>query len=397
MTFEAPPLQDAQVLMSLVRVKGVRNRTALELFSSTSEQRKGTDPREYFDSLASQYSSSPGMHEWAWELSGRQLRRTCDAGIRVIPFFGDDYPDRLRRIDDPPVVLFAKGEVQALHHPRTVAVVGTREPTFLGERAALSAGRLAAEAGIVVVSGLALGCDTRAHQGCVELHGTGVAVLANGLDRVYPAANKDLASQILDSGGCLVSESPVGAKLTRWAFAYRDRIQSGISDRVLVIETDVKGGTMHTVKFSQQQERPLACINHPQQFLSASKTRGNQMLIDDGTAVGISDQQELESFIKGIPLPADTETPVAPARNDFLSFLSLKDKDEVTTDSHITPNRMFEWIPLPTEMSTPSSAPAETECHGPSLTPSAVDESTPTSSAPPGPEQLTMALEDSQC
>ena len=330
MTYDAPSLQDAQVLLSLIRLKGVQNRKALELFELAAGRRDCMAPRDLFLSLAEEWSGSSSMHEWAWEQSGRQLEKTCDAGIQVLPFPSKDYPARLRQIDDPPVVLFAKGATQALHALVSVAIVGTREPTSLGERAAVRAGRLAAEAGVVVVSGLALGCDTRAHQGCVDSSGIGVAVLANALNRVYPTANSDLADRILEYGGCLVSESPVGAKLSRWAFAYRDRIQSGLSDRVIVIETDVKGGTMHTVKYSRQQQRPLGCINHPEQFLSASKTRGNQMLIEEGAAVGISDPDELGSFIRGIPFQAGNETADPEIRN---GFLSLEEKIEVITAS----------------------------------------------------------------
>ena len=372
MTSETPPLQDAQVLMSLVRLNGIRNRQALELFSSTAQQRNGVDLWEYFNSLAREYSNSPGLSEWAWEQSGLQLQQTCDSGIRAIPFYGKDYPNRLRWIEDPPVVLFAKGDVGALHSPNSVAIVGTREPTPLGERAALDAGKLAAKAGIVVVSGLALGCDTRAHEGCVESNGIGVAVLANGLDRVYPAANRDLASKVLASGGCLVSETPVGAKLSRWAFAYRDRIQSGLSDRVLVIETDVKGGTMHTVKFARQQQRPLACINHPEHFLSAAKTRGNQMLIARGAAIGISDQEDLRNFLMGTsnPSTAFETSDIATGKE----FPSLENKVARTTAAQHP-----SWVPAATSRSATESESTEIQ--------------TPAPFAPVKAEQLTMPME----
>ena len=374
MTDDRTPLHDAQILMSLAKVKGIPNRRALKLFSSTANQRTNVDPREYFLSLMREYSGSDGMHEWAWEQSGRQLQQSCDADIQVIPFFENDYPERLRRVDDPPVVLFAKGEIGALHRPKSVAIVGTREPTSFGERAALRAGRLAAEAGIPVVSGLALGCDTKAHQGCVEANGTGVAVLANGLDRVYPAANKDLASLILECGGCLVSENPAGAKLTRWAFAYRDRIQSGLSDRVLVIETDVKGGTMHTVKFSQQQQRPLGCIRHPEQFHSEGKTRGNQMLIAAGSAVGISNQDELRDFLIG----------------SSISSVVIETSDLERGQECLA---LEDTVAVPAAVQLPASVPGATPSSTPDAEPSDMPTSTP--HPPAEDEQLTMPLEDS--
>ena len=296
--------QVAQVLLSLSRLKGMRNRKALELISPLADKLDNVDSHEIFLSLARECNDSVDGHEESWSNSLRWLAECYDAGVQAVPFFDVRYPARLRNIDDPPVVLFVKGTLEALHGVRSVAIVGTRNPTTYGERAAQSAGKLAAESGIVVVSGLALGCDAKAHEGCVESHGAGVAVLAHGLDRVYPAANRDLADRILDCGGCLVSELPVGVQPTRWAFAYRDRIQSGLSDRVLVIETDVKGGTMHTVEFSRKQRRPLACIEHPASISSASQSKGNRMLIDKGTAVGIADPTALGRFLEGIDMPS---------------------------------------------------------------------------------------------
>ena len=292
-------LPASQVLLSLSRLKGMRNRKALELFSPVADRVGYEDSYELFLSLARECHDSADGYEEAWANGVRWLAECHDAGVHAVPFFDERYPARLRNIDDPPVVLFVKGSIEALHSPRSVAIVGTRNPTSYGERAAQSAGKLAAESGIVVVSGLALGCDAKAHEGCVESNGAGVAVLAHGLDRVYPAANRDLADRLLDCGGCLVSELPVGVKPTRWAFAYRDRIQSGLSDRVLVIETDIKGGTMHTVGFSRKQQRPLACIEHPASISSASQSKGNRKLIDEGAAVGIADPTALGRFLEG--------------------------------------------------------------------------------------------------
>ena len=373
MTSDTPYLQDAQVLLSLARLKGMRNRKALELFDSSVIRRDQMAPLDFFLSLAEEWAGSSSTHELAWQQVGRQLQRTYDAGIEVIPFPSSDYPDRLRQIDDSPVVLFAKGNTKALCAPASVAIVGTREPTSLGERAAERAGCLAAEASVIVVSGLALGCDTKAHQGCVDAGGIGVAVLANALNRVYPAENSDLADQLLDKGGCLVSENPVGAKLSRWAFAYRDRLQSGLADRVLVIETDVKGGTMHTVKYSRQQRRPLGCIDHPQEFLSAPKTRGNQMLIQNGTAAAISNSESLSSFIVGTPFP---EGPHAQDREARKGFLSLEEKFYAVTNL---------------QAGSELAAGSISEGNG-------VDDNPASgAAAPPQGEQLPMALGGSQC
>ena len=308
-TLDAPPLEIARVLLSLARLRGVRNRDALELLGSAAGRLGDVDGYELFMSLASGRPGFPDGCRAAWDESARRLEACLKAGIEVVPYFGEDYPGRLRGIDDPPVVLFVKGRVAALHRARSVAIVGTRSPTDFGRRTARDAGRLAAESGVAVVSGLALGCDAEAHEGCVEGDGAGVAVLAHGLDRVYPAANRDLADRLLGRGGCLVSELPAGVRPARWAFAYRNRIQSGLSDRVLVIESDVGGGTMHTADFARRQRRPLACMEHPVGVSPAGRSRGNRVLIDEGAAIGISGEAGLRSFLAG-------RSPRSAARSD---------------------------------------------------------------------------------
>ena len=240
----------------------------------------------------------------AWMRSEEQLNRGSEFGVRAISFHDEGYPARLREIPDPPALLFAKGKLQGLYAPNALAVVGTRNPTADGKKLARRSGRIAVQRGYAVVSGLALGCDTYAHEGCLEAEGFGVAVLAHGLDSVYPAANRDLADRLLEAGGCLASEYPVGMTPVRSAFAERDRIQSGLSHGVLVIETDVRGGTMHTVRFALKQKRALACIHldHLERFHSDETTRGNRKLVEQGDARPISNRAALIEFLNDLQL-----------------------------------------------------------------------------------------------
>ncbi len=150
--------------------------------------------------------------------------------------------------------------------------------------------------GDVVVSGLAIGCDQYGHEGCVKVHGKSVAVLPCGLDKVYPAKNKNLAQKILDNNGCLISEYPIETKVFKNFFIERDRLQSGLSDGVIVVETDIKGGTMHTVGYTLDYKRVLACYKHPDRYLNEPKTFGNQKLIKEKKAISLSNNLELEEF-----------------------------------------------------------------------------------------------------
>ena len=121
--------------------------------------------------------------------------------------------------------------------------------------------------------------------------------MAHGLDQVYPPENRALADQILSTEGCLVSEYPPGEKAFKYSFIERDRIQSGLSSGLIVVETDIEGGTMHTVRFGLEQGRPVACWKHPEQPASLAQARGNQKLIGEGKAVPLSGQEEVDAFL----------------------------------------------------------------------------------------------------
>lgn len=299
---EDPPavVMDSTIaLMALMKVKGVGRRGALRLIVHCA---KGMNPTSLHEALVGVRGLGNVAHQIydSWPHATDQFYEHTEMGIRPVGFFDDAYPARLRAIPDPPAVLFVKGNSAGLHAPKALAVVGTREPTAFGATVARRSAASASAAGFVIVSGLAHGCDTFGHEGCLEADGTGVVVLAQGLDRVYPAANRQLADRLLDGGGCLVSEYPVGTAPVRAAFVERDRIQSGLSDAVLVIETDVRGGTMHTVRFCLEQGRALACIDHPPSWRAEEKTQGNQKLIAERVAVPIADGEALRGFLESI-------------------------------------------------------------------------------------------------
>ena len=286
-----------------MNLKGIGRRAALKTVNKPiREEDQGNCPDAFISHVSQVYQASVSERRLrdAWAKTEEQLNRTDNVDIEIFSFHDQAYPDRLRTIPDPPAVLFVKGSRNGLNATRSLAIVGTRQPTSFGEKAAQTSARTAVECDFVVISGLAHGCDTYAHMGCVESNGIGVAVLAHGLDKVYPIANRDLAVSLLDNGGCLVSEYPAGMKPVRSAFVERDRIQSGLSDAVFVIETDEKGGTMHTVQFAREQSRRLACIDHPPQLRLENKARGNQKLIDDGWAEPVSDSKSFAQFLNSL-------------------------------------------------------------------------------------------------
>jgi DNA processing protein len=203
-----------------------------------------------------------------WEVSQQN-------NIQIISRENEKYPKRLLQVSNPPVLLHIRGNINTLNKD-CIAIVGTREPTDYGIDAAKKLGAVFAEKGYVVVSGLASGIDTAAHRGALEVNGLTIAVLAHGLDTIYPIKNKELAESILENNGTLVSEYSWGTKANLGYFIARDRIQSGLSLGVFVVETGIKGGTIHTVKFCKEQGRTLIILKHR---LEHTKTLGNAQLI----------------------------------------------------------------------------------------------------------------------
>ncbi len=177
--------------------------------------------------------------------------------ITVLTIADDAYPATLRAISDAPTALYCKGNVEALKMIKSVAIIGTRNPTPTGVEIAKRIAGAFARRGFAVVSGLAKGIDTVGHQEALSAKGITIAVMAGSLDKVYPKENIGLAQEILQNDGLLVSEHPLGSLTRRTDFVNRDRIQSGLSLGVCVVQTDVDGGSMHTVRYAHAQQRLL--------------------------------------------------------------------------------------------------------------------------------------------
>lgn len=192
------------------------------------------------------------------ELAELEVQRHFDAEINMIALGDSGYPIALAAIRTAPPILYYRGSLEQTHGPMA-AVVGTREPTVHGREIARYTTRHLVQNGIGIVSGLALGVDTEAHSVATEEGGYTVAVLAQApvISTVSPARNRGLAVAILESGGALVSEHPLGAALEKYSFAQRDRIQSGMSNVVVAVQTSDSGGTQNTVKYAISQKRDV--------------------------------------------------------------------------------------------------------------------------------------------
>ena len=177
-----------------------------------------------------------------------------------------------------------------------VAIVGTRRPSH-GVAVAFAFAAQSAKSGFAVVSGLALGCDTAAHRGCLERNGITVAVLPCGLDRVAPVSNSNLAHNILSAGGFLASEYPPGTPPRNFRFVERNRVIAVLSQAVVIIECEERSGTLHTARFALEQNKPLACYI-PE---SGKASPGCLHLMKHHNATPLRNPDELKLFLETLP------------------------------------------------------------------------------------------------
>lgn len=224
-----------------------------------------------------------------------RIRETClDANIEILTPDNLLYPARFLSISDYPVILFTRGNVKCINGENNVAIIGTRNPSEQGREMAHKLGKWFAKNNYIVTSGLALGCDSEAHRGCLKAGGKTIAILANGLDTVTPKANRELAEEIISADGCLVSEYAPGEKTIRGHFVERDRLQSALSQGVIVVELGIDSGSMHAVNAGIKQGRRIACVVFSGN--SIAHQDGNLTLINEGKAVGIASEEDFARF-----------------------------------------------------------------------------------------------------
>jgi DNA processing protein len=188
-----------------------------------------------------------------------EWKRVMEAGGGVLTPEDDAYPERLREIYDPPAVLWIRGNAELLSRPG-IAVVGTRQPSPYGAGMAELLSRDLANRRLVILSGMARGVDTAAHKGAIDAGGKTVAVWGTGIDVIYPKENKKLAESIVASGGTIVSEYPLGTFPAPQNFPIRNRILSGMSVGVLVIEAAEYSGTRITARCAMEQNRDVYAV-----------------------------------------------------------------------------------------------------------------------------------------
>ena len=177
-------------------------------------------------------------------------------GIKLITILDEKFPSKLYTISDPVLYLYYKGNIDLIN-TLSVAIIGTRNPNELSKENSYKLSSNLSKQGYTIISGLALGIDAIAHKSCVENKGKTIAVLPSGIDNIQPTSNRGLAEEIINSNGCLVSEYPIGTVLNKFNYAKRDRIQSALSNVIIVPEANEKSGTMIAVNKSKKEGKPV--------------------------------------------------------------------------------------------------------------------------------------------
>jgi DNA processing protein len=238
------------------------------------------------------------------ETAAAEIERVRSLGGDVLILDDGTYPALLREIFDPPITLYVKGEWEECLDAPCVAVVGSRRCSTYGQNTALMLARDLAERGVTIISGLARGIDAAAHRGALEASGRTVAVMGTGLDQVYPRDHQKLADEILNQGGAIVSEFPLGTPPAPQNFPYRNRVISGLSLGVLLVEAAENSGSLITARMAMEQNREVWAVPGN---ITSRNSFGTNYLIKGAGAKLIQQWQDIVA-----ELPPDVAASILP-------------------------------------------------------------------------------------
>jgi DNA processing protein len=244
------------------------------------------DPTEALSARAGELNDIPGLDKniidgllgfSEWAQAEADMRRALDTGVRMVPYIDAHYPPRLRALADPPPLLYVKGAIDAADE-KAVAVVGSRSASEYGRKVAREISRGLAYWGFTVVSGMARGIDGTAHETALDSGGRTIAVLGCGVDRIYPPEHAGLYKRVIHQGA-VISELPVGTRPAAFNFPARNRLISGLSLGVVVVEATERSGSLITAALALEQNREVFAVPGE---AGSSRSRGAHRLIRQG-------------------------------------------------------------------------------------------------------------------
>jgi DNA processing protein len=278
-------------------------------------------------------TSVPGLRQSVVDALGRapaiaaaehELLRTEKEGISILAWDDPAYPHLLRNIPDPPSLLYARGDISSLNQPG-LGIVGARAATNYGQQIAKSFAGQLARRGLVIISGFAMGIDAAAHLGAIQAGGRTIGVLGNGLDVIYPEQNRNLFAKITETG-TLISEYPLGTKPDSFRFPARNRIISGLSLGVLVVEAARRSGSLITARQALDQGREVFAVPGR---IDSWKSEGTHRLLQEGAKLVYRAEDILEELLLDTPKAVEGNTekvpPAEPISVEESKLLSMLD------------------------------------------------------------------------
>jgi DNA processing protein len=272
-------------------VPGLGCRTYLKLLATHTPEQVFAESRQTLTNLGLKTRVIDAIKQPDWGSIDQDLAWLAQTNNHVLTLHDPAYPAQLKEISDPPPLLFVRGRPDILALPQ-LAMVGSRNPSQLGKETAREFAKALSRAGFVITSGLALGIDAASHEGALLAQGYTIAVAGTGLDRIYPASHKELATQIVNTGA-IVSEFPPGTTAKANHFPRRNRIISGLCQGLLVVEAAKQSGSLITARMALEQNREVFAIPGS---IHNPLARGCNALIREGAKLVETTQDILEEL-----------------------------------------------------------------------------------------------------
>src|SRR5216110_11760 len=300
---------DACIALNMLPTVGpVRLRKLLEVFKEPQQvlAAKRSELRKV-EGIGNEVADQISTWESTVDLAA-ELKRVRESSVTVITQESPSYPKQLREIHAPPIVLYVWGELEERDH-HAIGIIGARRTTHYGTESAKKLAYQLAYAGLTIISGLARGIDTAAHQGALAAKGRTIAVIGSGLSKLYPPENRALAEKIRDGNGAVVFEFSMEVEPDRQTFPMRNRIISGWSQGILIVEAGLNSGALITASQAIEQGRSVYAVPG---HINAPSAMGSNRLIQQGAKLVMSANDILEDL--QILLPETKPSPEAAAR-----------------------------------------------------------------------------------
>jgi DNA processing protein len=291
-------------ILKLNLIEGIGRKTILKLKEICIEKKlKNLDFGDLMDIINEHYGGKWISYDYdKLQIETERILEGCyNNNIIIITCFDDDFPERFNEIKgDSPALIFSKGDRSILHERCNVAIIGTRNPSESGFEKGIEYSEVMAGQGVNIISGLALGCDTAGHMGALKAGGKTLVTLPSGIGCVYPRANTRLYNEIIEKGGCIISESNPEEPPRKFDFINRDRLQAALSEGVLIIESPLSSGTVHTYNYSRKYKREIACSFH--ETAAVKNMELNEKIIDENTGSIIRNSKDLDEWLQKMDL-----------------------------------------------------------------------------------------------